>query len=156
MKASAGILVYRRRAGLEVMLAHPGGPIWARKDEGAWSVPKGELDGDEDPLAAAQREFLEETGQNLPDSPLVDLGTVTQRSGKLVHAWAVEGDFEAARLESNDFEMEWPPRSGKTARFPEIDRFEWFDAAMARFKINPAQVAFIDRLEEALRGERGR
>ncbi len=150
MSSSAGILLYRRTGGLEVLLAHPGGPLWARKDEGAWSIPKGEMDEGEDRQAAACREFLEETGHGVPPGPLVDLGSVTQRGGKVVHAWAIEGDLDASLLRSNTFEMEWPPRSGRTATFPEIDRFEWFRPADARRKINPAQAELIDRLERAL------
>jgi predicted NUDIX family NTP pyrophosphohydrolase len=149
VSTSAGILVFRRNDGLEVLLAHPGGPFWAHKDDGSWSIPKGELDG-ENPLQAARREFEEETGEPLPDGELRPLGEIRQASGKVVHAWAVEGDLDATTLRSNLFEMEWPPRSGRTARFPEIDRFEWFDAENARRKINPAQREFIDRLEESL------
>lgn len=150
MPTSAGILVFRRHGRLQVLLAHPGGPFWAAKDDGAWSIPKGELDPGEDAVAAARREFAEETGQPLVDSPLIDLGSVTQKSGKVVHAWAVEGDYDVGSLRSNPFEMEWPPRSGRTATFPEIDRFEWFDAATAKTKINPAQARLIERLEEIL------
>ena len=146
---SAGILAYRTKGELEVLLAHPGGPYWVGKDEGAWTIPKGELDGDE-PEVAARREFEEETGHRVPGGELVDLGTVIQKSGKVVHAWAVEGDLDPETLESNEFEMEWPPRSGKTQSFPEIDRLEWFDAATAKMKINPAQAELIDRLESHL------
>lgn len=150
MTTSAGILVFRQSRGLEVLLAHPGGPFWAHKDEGAWSIPKGELDGEEDPREAARREFAEETGQAAPEVDMIDLGSVTQKSGKVVVAWAVEAAIDAAALASNHFEMEWPPRSGTIASFPEVDRFEWFDPAVARIKINAAQVAFIDRLQAAL------
>ena len=149
MTASAGILVYRTADGLEVLLAHPGGPYWVNRDEGAWSIPKGELEGD-DPETAARREFAEETGQPVPTGELIELGTIVQKAGKVVHAWAVEGDLEAPSLVSNAFEMEWPPRSGKMQSFPEIDRFAWFDAATARVKINPAQSELIDRLEGLL------
>jgi predicted NUDIX family NTP pyrophosphohydrolase len=145
-KQSAGILLHRRRDGrLEVLLAHPGGPFWERKDLEAWSVPKGELEPGEDPLAAAKREFAEETGLAL-SGPFAPLGSVKQKSGKTVHAWAVEGDFDPAKLVCNTFEMEWPARSGKMQSFPEIDRVEWFDLDTARRKMNPAQTAFLDRL----------
>ena len=148
---SAGILLHRRgEAGIEVLLAHPGGPFWARKDAGAWSIPKGELDGDEDPRACALREFAEETGTRLPDSALDDLGSVMQKSGKVVFGFAVAGDLDPATLVSNTFELEWPPRSGRTQAFPEIDRAEWFDLDTAREKLNPAQAAFVDRLEALL------
>ena len=142
--------MYRRRAGgLELLLAHPGGPFWARRDEGAWSLPKGELDASEEPLAAACREFEEETGV-VPAGPFLPLGEVRQKSGKTVLAWACEGDFDPARLRCNTFEMEWPPRSGKSRSFPEVDRAEWFDPDGARRKLLPAQVPFIDRLLAAL------
>lgn len=144
---SAGILVYRRRSGLEVLLGHYGGPLWARKDEGAWGIPKGEIGPGEDRQAAARREFAEETGQSLPEGPLLQLGSTKQRAGKVVHVWAIEGDYDAADLVSNRFEMEWPPRSGETATFPEVDRYEWFDLAAARRKISRSQIVFIDRLE---------
>ena len=147
--ASAGILVYRTDNGLEVLLAHPGGPFWANKDVGAWSIPKGELDGD-DPVVAARREFEEETGQPLPDGDLVELGSVVQKSGKVVHAWAIAGDFDAGVLVSNSFEMEWPPRSGRTQSYPEVDRFAWFTAELAKKKINPAQAELIERLQQIL------
>lgn len=147
-KRSAGILLYRRTPSLEVLLVHPGGPFWAKKDLGVWSIPKGEYDDDEDPLACALREFEEETGTRLeaPPDP-VDLGTVRQKSGKVVQAWAVEGDLDVASVRSNTFEMEWPPRSGQTRSFPEVDRAEWFSLEAARERINPAQAAFLDRLE---------
>ncbi len=144
---SAGLLVFRRRAGeLEVLLAHPGGPYWARKDDGAWSVPKGELEEDEDPLMAAQREFAEELGRPAPDGEPISLGEVVQKNRKVVVAWAVEGDLDPDSVVSNMFEIEWPPRSGEVAAFPEIDRVAWFDPVTARQKLNPAQAAFIDRL----------
>jgi predicted NUDIX family NTP pyrophosphohydrolase len=149
--SSAGILLHRPgESGTEVLLVHPGGPFWARKDLGAWSIPKGELDGDEDPRACALREFAEETGTRLPDSALEELGSVKQKSGKVVVAFAVAGDLDPATLVSNTFELEWPPRSGKTQAFPEIDRAEWFGLDVAREKLNPAQAAFVDRLEALL------
>ena len=146
-KISAGLLLFRRRgAGVEVLLAHPGGPFFAGKDAGAWSIPKGELEAGEDPLAAARREFAEEIGVE-PVEPFEALGSVVQRSGKTVHAWAFEGDLPAEHvLASNSFTLEWPPRSGRVEQFPEIDRAEFFDLDAARAKINPAQVALLDRL----------
>jgi predicted NUDIX family NTP pyrophosphohydrolase len=147
-KRSAGLLLYRTSPDLQVLLVHPGGPFFARKDDGVWSVPKGEYTSDEDPLECALREFEEELGSAPPTGELVDLGEIKQRSGKVVTAWAVEGDLDLATVESNTFEMEWPPKSGRTATFPEIDRAEWFDVATARTKIVPAQAAFLDRLTE--------
>ncbi len=150
-KRSAGLLLHRTRDGaLEVLLVHPGGPFWARKDAGAWSIPKGELDGDEEPSVCARREFAEETGTALPDGALDDLGAVKLKSGKVVHAFAVAGDLDPATLVSNTFELEWPPRSGRMQAFPEVDRAAWFDLATAREKLNPAQAAFVDRLEALL------
>lgn len=149
-KESAGLLLYRRRDDrIEVLLVHPGGPLWKKKDEGAWSIPKGELDGDEDALACARREFEEETGF-VANGPFLPLGSVRQKSGKLVHAWAFEGDCDPSALRSNGFEMEWPPRSGRMQQFPEIDRAEFFDIERARERLNPAQVDFLDELVEAL------
>lgn len=148
---SAGILLYRRRSDrLEVLLAHPGGPFWTKKDVGAWSVPKGEVDGDEEPLAAASREFVEELGHPVPAGEPMSLGDVTQKNRKVVSAWAVEGEFDPSSLESNTFVMEWPPRSGKLIEVPEVDRVEWFEADMARQKLNPAQAEFVERLEALL------
>ncbi len=144
---SAGILVHRRRDGrLEVLLVHPGGPFWARRDEGAWSIPKGEYDAGEEPLAAARREFEEELGSPPPDGPFDELGDVRQKSGKRVRAWAVEGDLDASAAHSNTFELEWPPRSGRMIEAPEIDRAEWFGLEEARRRINPAQVELLERL----------
>ncbi|MGZ5048522.1 MAG: NUDIX domain-containing protein [Usitatibacter sp.] len=144
---SAGILLHRRRDGaLEVLLVHPGGPYWKNKDAGAWSIPKGEVDPGEDPLAAAQREFAEETGI-VAAGPFVALTPRRQKSGKTIHAWAAEGDADASAVKSNEFEMEWPPRSGKLASFPEVDRAAWFPLAEARAKIIAGQAPFLDELE---------
>jgi predicted NUDIX family NTP pyrophosphohydrolase len=132
-----------------VLLVHPGGPFWARRDAGAWSIPKGEIGADEDPQTAARREFAEELGL-APDGPLAALGEIVQKGGKRVIAFALEGDFDPATLRSNTFELEWPPRSGKHRAFPEVDRAGWFDFAAARAKILPAQLPLLDRLEAAL------
>jgi predicted NUDIX family NTP pyrophosphohydrolase len=150
-RRSAGLLLHRSRdGGREVLLVHPGGPFWAKKDDGAWSIPKGEYLPEEDALEAARREFEEELGSAPPaDAEPRALGEVRQGSGKLVTAWAVEGDLDATAAHSNTFELEWPPRSGRRQAFPEIDRAEWFPLARAREKLLPAQVAFLDRLEEA-------
>jgi predicted NUDIX family NTP pyrophosphohydrolase len=149
---SAGILLYRRDAGaLNVLLVHPGGPFWARRDEGVWSIPKGEYDGaSEDPLPAARREFAEELGRPPPDGEPLDLGEITQRAGKRVRAWALEGDLDASAIVSNTCEVQWPPRSGRMIEIPEVDRAEWLSLADARVKINPAQVTLLDRLQAAL------
>jgi predicted NUDIX family NTP pyrophosphohydrolase len=150
-RRSAGILLYRLRRGTpEVLLVHPGGPFWARKDAGAWSIPKGEHSDDEDPRACALREFEEETGTALPSVDLVDLGEVKLKSGKLVAAWAAEGDLKAEAIRSNTFELEWPPRSGLVRDFPEVDRAQWFGLDVARDKLNLAQVTFLERLEALL------
>ena len=151
-RRSGGILLYRRNAGaVEFLLVHPGGPFWAKKDLGAWSIPKGEYSDAEDALATAQREFAEETGSEL-QGEFLPLGDVKQKGGKLVSAWALEGDFDPARLTCNQFEMEWPPRSGRKQSFPEVDRAQWFSPAEARQKIVPAQGEFITRLLAILRG----
>ncbi|UGS33795.1 NUDIX domain-containing protein [Capillimicrobium parvum] len=148
---SAGLLLHRWRDGRrEVLLGHMGGPFWSRKDEGAWSIPKGGCEPDEDALAAARREFTEEMGTAPPDGPAVELGEVRQRGGKRVMAWAVEGDLDTASVASNTFELEWPPRSGRMQAFPEVDRAEWFDLDTARRKLVRAQAALIDALEEQL------
>ena len=151
-KRSAGLLLWRRAedGALEVLLGHPGGPFYARKDDGAWSVLKGEVERDEDPLTVARREFEEETGATPPDVPPIELGEIRLASGKFVVAWAFEGDLDPATAVSNTFELEWPPMSGRVRSFPEIDRVAWFDLTTARTKLNPAQTAFIDRLEAAL------
>ncbi|MFZ5690798.1 MAG: NUDIX domain-containing protein [Pseudomonadota bacterium] len=145
-KRSAGILMYRRVEGrLQVLLAHPGGPFWARKDAGAWSIPKGEYGAGEDALAAARREFREELGI-APQGECQPLGEVTQKGGKVVTAFALSGDLDATAIMPGTFEMEWPPKSGRLQRFPEVDRAAWFDIDEARIKIVPAQAAFLDRL----------
>ncbi len=151
-RVSAGLLLFRRRpGGLEVFLAHPGGPFWAKRDAGAWSIPKGELKEGEEPLAAACREFEEETGIK-PVGPFWPLGEVRQKAGKLVHAWAWEGDADPAVVRSNEVRSEWPRGSGRWLTFPEIDRCAWFDPAAAKEKINAAQAELIGRLEAALPG----
>ena len=149
-RRSAGLLAHRRRGGaLEVLLVHPGGPYWQRKDAGAWSIPKGEIDDDEDALAAARREFAEETGA-APDGPFVALPPCKLRSGKVVVAWAVEADLDVDRLRSDTFTIEWPPRSGTMASFPEVDRYGWFGLAEAAVKINAGQRALLDALASTL------
>jgi predicted NUDIX family NTP pyrophosphohydrolase len=135
---------------LEVLLVHPGGPLWARRDAGAWSIPKGEYAADEDALIAARREYAEELGSAPPEGEALPLGEVKQRSGKFVAAWALRGDLDASAITSNTFELEWPPRSGRMRSFPEVDRAEWFSVAPAREKLNPAQVELLDRLLDAL------
>lgn len=151
MKRSAGILLHRRRAGmLEVLLAHPGGPWWRNRDEGAWGIPKGLIDDGEEPLAAARREFEEETGQPAPAGEALALTPLRQASGKLVLAWALEGECDAARIRSNTFPLEWPPRSGRVAQFPEIDRAAWFAMPEARLRIIAGQRPFLDELERRL------
>ncbi|MGH2742729.1 MAG: NUDIX domain-containing protein [Thermoleophilaceae bacterium] len=148
---SAGILLYRLKGGApEVLLVHPGGPFWARKDAGAWSIPKGEYQNGEDPRACALREFGEETGTALAPGELIELGSVNQKGGKVVSAWAAEGDLDADCVRSNTFTMEWPPRSGRAAEFPEIDRAAWFGVGAAREKLIAAQAEFLDRLLERL------
>ena len=145
-KKSAGILLFRRRGGvIELLLVHPGGPFWAKKDAGAWSIPKGEFADPEDPLAAARREFAEETGGTAGGEP-IELTPLRQPGGKTVFAWAIEGDFDPDRLRSNRFAMEWPPRSGRTQEFPEVDRAGWFPPEEAREKILKGQVGFVEQL----------
>ncbi|HEX6632338.1 MAG TPA: NUDIX domain-containing protein [Usitatibacter sp.] len=149
-RQSAGVLMYRVGArGLEVLLVHPGGPFWKDRDAGAWSIPKGEHDEAEEPLDAAKRELAEETGLR-PEGAFVALDPVRQKSGKLVRAWAVEGDCDPRAIRSNTFSMEWPPRSGRTAEFPEVDRAEWFAVDEARRRILPAQAPLLDQLESLL------
>ncbi|MFL5675720.1 MAG: NUDIX domain-containing protein [Chloroflexota bacterium] len=155
-RISAGILLYRHAADgqLELLLAHPGGPFFKDRDEGDWTIPKGEPDGASEPLdMVARREFAEETGTPIdPALPTIPLGSIIQKGGKIVHAWAVEGDLDAAEAMSNTFEMEWPPRSGRRQAFPEIDRVAWFDPTEARRRVKPTQIPLIDRLEAALAG----
>ncbi|WP_280263775.1 NUDIX domain-containing protein [Nocardia wallacei] len=156
MKFSAGVLLFRRAPEVTVLLGHMGGPLWSRKDLGAWSIPKGEFDPDtEEDRAAAGREFTEELGLPVPDGEWIALGEVHYGSGKgkkQVRVWAVEGDLDPARVTPGTFEMEWPPRSGRTQRFPEIDRAEWFDLATAREKLGTGQRPFLQRLADRLRG----
>lgn len=157
-KHSAGVLLYRRRgAEVEFLLVHPGGPFWRRKDTGAWSIPKGQVEDDEVPRACAIRELEEELGPapELDPEQLIELGSIRQKAGKLVEAWAAEADFDPATLASNTFSMEWPPRSGSEQEFPEVDRAEWFDLEKAREKILPAQAELLDRLVERLESDDG-
>jgi predicted NUDIX family NTP pyrophosphohydrolase len=150
---SAGILLYRGEGdGLEVLLVHPGGPLWAGRDEGAWSIPKGEYPDGEDPLDAARREFEEELGSAPPAGEAADLGEIRQKSGKRVRGWALAGELDATSVTSNTFELEWPPRSGRRIEIPEVDRAEWFGLSAARGKINAGQVPLLDRLEQLLAG----
>jgi predicted NUDIX family NTP pyrophosphohydrolase len=146
-KLSAGVLLYRSCDGVvEVLIAHPGGPFWARKDDGVWSLPKGEYSEGEDPWAAAQREFSEELGLSVPDGRHIDFGPLRQPSGKVVTAFAVEGDLDVTNARSNTFELEWPKGSGRLQEFPEVDRVAWFPVAQARAKLLKGQRAFLDRL----------
>lgn len=142
--------MFRRREGmLEVLIVHPGGPFWKNKDVGAWSIPKGEFLPGQDPLKTAKREFKEELGKSV-SGKFTELRPVFQAGGKIVYAWAVEGDLDVSTIKSNEFEMEWPPRSGRNIKVPEVDRAEWCDLATAREKLNSAQVGFIDQLEELI------
>jgi predicted NUDIX family NTP pyrophosphohydrolase len=152
-KRSAGILLYRRDGGeTEFLLVHPGGPFWAKKDAGAWTIPKGQIESEEEPRACAIRELAEELGPapRLDPERMIELGSVRQRAGKVVEAWAAEGEFDPAALDSNTFVIEWPPRSGAEREYPEVDRAAWFDLATAREKILPAQAEFLDRLLERI------
>ncbi|HEX3356513.1 MAG TPA: NUDIX domain-containing protein [Tepidisphaeraceae bacterium] len=145
-RTSAGLLLFRHRpTGLQFLLAHPGGPFWKNKDHGVWTIPKGEANPGEDLLAAAQREFAEEIGSS-PTGDFLPLNPITQKSGKIVHAWAIEGDLDTTNIQSNICSIEWPPKSGKQIEIPEIDRAEFFDLPTARLKINPAQTALLDDL----------
>lgn len=149
-KKSAGILLYRfKKKNLEIFLAHPGGPFWKNKDAGAWSIPKGEFDDNEEPLDAAIREMKEETGLTLKGN-FIELTPVKQKSGKLVYAWALEHNIDPSEIKSNEFEMEWPPKSGKKKSFPEIDKAEWFDLTMAKDKILGAQWPLVEELRKKL------
>jgi predicted NUDIX family NTP pyrophosphohydrolase len=155
-KQSAGLLLYRRGgAGIEVLLVHPGGPFWAKKDAGAWSIPKGEVEPGEEALEVALREFEEEVGVPPPivREALVDLGTIRQKAGKIVAAWCAEGDFDPSGFRSNTFSLEWPPRSGQLKEFPEVDRACWYGVAEARVKLLEAQAELIDRLEAVLEAD---
>lgn len=149
-KRSAGILLYRREKGLEVLLGHMGGPFWSRRDMGAWSLPKGEYEPDEAPEAAARREFREELGLPVPDGELAELGTVRQSGGKVITAWALAGDLDPDLVVPGTFELEWPRGSGRIREFPEIDRAGWFDLGQAHEKIVKGQRPFLDRLSELL------
>jgi predicted NUDIX family NTP pyrophosphohydrolase len=149
-KRSAGILLYRGNEALEVLLVHPGGPFWAKKDLGAWSIPKGEYEQGEDALATALRELAEETGHRLETSDLLELGWIRQRGGKLLTAWAAPGDLDASAITSNTFTLEWPPRSGRQREFPEVDRAGWFDLPAARDRLLAGQAELLDRLVTAL------
>ena len=148
-KTSAGLLLYRRHGELEVFLVHPGGPFWAKRDAGAWSLPKGEFEQGEDPLQAARREFTEETGLSI-DGKFRRLDPVKQSGGKVIHAWAVECDCDASRVRSNLFSLEWPPKSGRIQQFPEIDRAEWFTLSEGRKRIIGGQIGILDQLISAL------
>lgn len=151
MRTSAGILLYRKtNLSAEIFLVHPGGPFWKGKDKGAWSIPKGEFSKDEDPLTVAKREFNEETGQTI-DGNFVELKPVQQKGGKMVYAWAVEGDADAENIISNTFKQEWPYKSGKWITIPEVDKAGWFSIEEAKEKINAAQAALIDQLERVLK-----
>ena len=150
VKLSAGLVMYRRAGEqVETLLVHPGGPFWAKKDNGSWSIPKGEVSSGEDPLTAAIREFEEETGVR-PWGQFIVLGTIKQKAGKAIQAWAFEGDCDPKNFRSNTFEIEWPPHSGKRQRFPEVDRAEFFPLREAVAKVNPAQVQLLDRLERLI------
>jgi predicted NUDIX family NTP pyrophosphohydrolase len=151
MKRSAGLLLYRQRdGGLEVLIAHPGGPLWAHRDEGAWSLIKGEVEPGESPVDVCRREFGEETGCDAPDGELIELGEVRQKSGKVVEAWAAEGELDPSTIRSMTFTLEWPPRSGQQQEYPEIDRVAWVPPDEARRRLNPAQADFVDRLVDRL------
>jgi len=151
VKRSAGIVLFRHRpgGGVEVLLGHMGGPYWARKDVGAWTIPKGEVEPGEEPLDVARREFREEIGSPVPPGDITDLGEIRQAGGKTVRAWAVEGDLAASAIVSNTFELEWPPKSGRMQSFPEIDRAAWFDLATAAERIVVGQRTFLDRIAES-------
>jgi predicted NUDIX family NTP pyrophosphohydrolase len=150
-RRSAGLLVYRDQSGkLEVFLVHPGGPFWTNKDIAAWSIPKGECEPDEDPLQTALREFVEETGHQVPTGELLPLNPIKQAGGKIVQAWCLRGNVDATAVRSNTFTLEWPPKSGKFREFPEVDKAAWFSLAEAREKLHKGQVALVDELEQML------
>lgn len=152
-KKSAGLLLYRQASdnlGIQILLVHPGGPFWRNRDEGAWTIPKGEFDDFEEPLEAAKREFTEELGSEPPAENYLELKPIKQKNGKTVYCWAVEGDFDAAPIKSNTFSLEWPPKSGRTAEFPEVDRAEWFAVEVAKRKIVSGQDNLIDELVSRL------
>ena len=153
-EVSAGLLVFRRAGDLQVLLAHPGGPYWTKRDDGAWTIPKGLMEPGFDLLATAQREFTEETGF-VATGEFIPLAPVKQKSGKIVHAWAIEGDFDPSGFVSNSFLMEWPPRSGQSRSFPEVDRLAWFDLAAGHRKIIAYQLPFLTELARRARGARG-
>ena len=148
MKQSAGILLYRKNKDVEVLLVHPGGPFWARKDNGAWSIPKGECEPDEDALTAAKREYKEEIGSDAPQGELIDLGECKVSSAKVVRTWAVEGNLDPKQVKSNEFEMEWPPKSGQTQQFPEVDKAAWFPLHTAMKKLVKGQTPILQKLAE--------
>lgn len=150
-KQSAGIVLYRKRDGIvEVLVGHAGGPFWARKDVGAWSIPKGEFEADEEPIAAARREFEEELGIPAPEGELIELGSIKRKDGKTIYVWALEGDADAKKLTSNAFDLEWPPKSGQIQKFPEFDRAAWLPIAKAGPKLHKGQSEFLERLAEKL------
>lgn len=150
-KQSAGIVLYRKRDGIiEVLVGHAGGPFWARKDAGAWSIPKGEFEADEEPITAARREFEEELGIPAPEGELLELGSIKRKDGKTIYAWALEGDAEAEKLTSNTFDLEWPPKSGQIQKFPEFDRAAWLPITKAGPKLHKGQSEFLERLAEKL------
>jgi predicted NUDIX family NTP pyrophosphohydrolase len=149
MKQSAGLLLYKGApSAMEVFLVHSGGPFWAKKDMGAWSIPKGEFEPEEDPASAAKREFKEETGLDVPDGKVTELGTVKASSSKMIHAWAIEADADPKQVKSNTFDMEWPPKSGQNQQFPEVDKAAWFPLSVAKTKITKGQVALLEKLAE--------
>jgi predicted NUDIX family NTP pyrophosphohydrolase len=145
-KTSAGIILYRKKEKIEFLLVHPGGPFFAKKDEGVWSIPKGENDNGDELLSVAKREFKEETGFDAPEGEYIPLGTVTQKNGKEVHAWGVEGEIDAENITSNTIMIDWPPRSGKQMEIPEVDKAGFFDLEAAKNKVNPAQIPLLERL----------
>ncbi len=152
-KTSAGIILFRKKEKIEFLLVHPGGPFFAKKDEGVWSIPKGENDNGDELLSVAKREFKEETGFDAPEGEYIPLGTVTQKNGKEVHAWGVEGEIDAENITSNTIMIDWPPRSGKQMEIPEVDKAGFFDLEAAKNKVNPAQIPLLERLLTFLENE---